>query len=580
MDGTSGLVPVRVANPTPYPITVYEATHVGGFSPLQEGCQSTNLSVNACLSTDLSCPPTNSGTEGEKTQQDVIDLFQIGRLPHDQKTPLSSVLLEYQDVFSWYPGDIGRTSKVYHRIPTGDAGPSRQAPRRLPFHKQTEVRDHLEEMLTRGIIQPSCSPWAAPIVLVQKKDGSTRFCVDYWRLNSVTKKDAFPLPRVDDSLDALGESELFSTLDLASGYWQVELDPANREKTAFTTHQGLYEFNVMPFGLCNAPGTFQRLMNSTLSGLQWSSCLVYLDDVIIFSKTLEEHLARLTAVLERFRSAGLKIRPSKCHLLQHTVSYLGHTISRHGIATDPKKILCLKQWPTPSNIEQLRSFLGLATYYRRFIGNFVEISAPLRRLQEKNAQFIWNENCDRAFHTLNQILTSAPVLAYPRFDKEYILDTDASDSAIGAVLSQTHSDGEHVIAYGSRSLIKAERRYSVTRKELLAMVHFVKSFRHYLYGCHFTLRTDHSALQWLRTFKEPGGQIARWLQVLEEYDFTVEHRPGSRHQNADSLSRFPHSEENSKVVLSVMALNTPGQNADTSTTAVSYGTSREDAGNL
>ena len=232
VDGTSGLVPVRVANPTPYPITVYEATHVGGFCPLQEGCPSTNLSVNACLSTDLSCPPNNSRTESEKTQQDVIDLFQIGHLPDDQKTQLSSVLLVYQDVFSWYPGDIGSTSKVYHRIPTGDAGPSRQAPRRLPFHKQTEVRDHLEEMLTRGIIQPSCSPWAAPIVLVQKKDGSTRFCVDYRRFNSVTKKDDFPLPRVDDSLDALGESELFSTLDLTSGYWQVELDPADREKTA------------------------------------------------------------------------------------------------------------------------------------------------------------------------------------------------------------------------------------------------------------------------------------------------------------------------------------------------------------
>ena len=284
----------------------------------------------------------------------------------------------------------------------------------------------------------------------------------------------------------------------------------------------------MPFGLYNAPGTFQRLMNSTLSGLQWSSCLVYLDDVIIFSKTLEEHLARLTAVLERFRTAELKIRPSKCHLLQHTVSYLG-TISRHGIATDPKKILCLKQWPTPSNIEQLRSFLGLATYYRRFIGNFVEISAPLRRLQEKNAQFIWNENCDRAFHTLKQRLASAPVLAYPRFNKEYILDTDASDSSIGAVLSQTHSDGEHVIAYGSLR----------TRKELLAMVHFVKSFRHYLYGCHFTLRTDHSALQWLRTFKEPGGQIARWLQVLEEYDFTVEHLPGTGIRMLTRYHDFP-----------------------------------------
>ena len=209
VDGTSGLVPVRVANPTPYPITVYEATHVGGFCPLQKGCQSTNLSVNACLSTDLSSPSSNSGAEGEKTQQDVIDLFQIGHLPRDQKTQLASVLLEYQDVFSWYPGDIGRTSKVYHRIPTGDAGPSRQAPRRLPFHKQAEVCDHLEETLTRGIIQPSCSPWAAPIVFLQKKDGSTRFCVDYRRLNSVTKKD---IPREKNRFVFAAMSKFLSPL--------------------------------------------------------------------------------------------------------------------------------------------------------------------------------------------------------------------------------------------------------------------------------------------------------------------------------------------------------------------------------
>jgi hypothetical protein len=277
-------------------------------------------------------------------------------------------------------------------------------------------------------------------------------------------------------LDSLGGSEWFSTLDLASSYWQIEVDLADKEKTAFATHQGLYEFNVMPFGFCNAPGTFQRLLNSTLLGLQWSSSLVYLDDVTIFSKTLDEQLARLTAVLGRFRSAGLKIKPSKCHLLQHTVSYLGHTISRQGIATDPKKILCLQQWPTPSNVEQLRSFLELATYYHRFIKNFATITAALRRLQEKNVKSIWNESCDQAFHTLKRKLTFSPVLAYPRFDKEFILDTDASESAIGVVLSQTHANGERVIAYGSRSLTKSERRYFVTRKELLTVVHFVKSF--------------------------------------------------------------------------------------------------------
>ena len=251
----------------------------------------------------------------------------------------------------------------------------------------------LQTMLEQGVIQTSFSPWAAPIVLVKKKDGTTRFCVDYRKLNDVTKKDAYPLPRIDDTLDALSGAKIFSTLDLASGYWQVEMDPNDREKSAFVTHQGLYEFNVMPFGLCNAPSTFRRLMEYVLAGLQWSTCLIYLDDIIIYGRDFEEHLTRLREVFVRLRDAGLKLRPPKCYFLRREVEYLGHVISENRVSTDPAKVERIIKWPAPKNVRERRSFLGLASYYRRFIKNFATIAAPLHRLTEKNKPFYWNESC-------------------------------------------------------------------------------------------------------------------------------------------------------------------------------------------
>ena len=256
----------------------------------------------------------------------------------------------------------------------------------------------LQTMLEQGVIQTSFSPWAAPIVLV-KKDGTTRFCVDYRKLNDVTKKDAYPLPRIDDTLDALSGGKIFSTLDLTSGYWQVEMDPNDREKSAFVTHQGLYEFNVMPFGLCNVPSTFQRLMEYVLAGLQCSTCLIYLDD-IIYGRDFEGHLTRLWEVFVRLHDAGLKLKPRNCCFLRSEVGYLGHVISENGVSTDPAKVKRIINWPIPKNVRELRSFLGLASYYRRFIKNFATIAAPLHRLTEKNKPFYWNELCKEAFLNL------------------------------------------------------------------------------------------------------------------------------------------------------------------------------------
>ena len=387
------------------------------------------------------------------------------------------------------------------------------------------------------MIEPSNSPWSSPIVLVRKKDGTYRFCVDYRSLNKATIGDAYPIPRV--SFDQLSGSQWFSTLDLMSGYWQVEMDPKDKPKTAFVCQEGLFQFNLMPFGLTNAPSTFERLMESVLSSLQYQTCLIYLDDVIVYSKSFLEGMARLEEVLKRFRKAGLKLKAKKCTLFQREVQYLGHIVSQNGVSTDPEKIATVKEWPTPTTVTQVRSFLGLAAYYQRFIKDFAKVAAPLHQLTEKGKKFVWTKSCSEAFASLKDKLTSAPVLAYPEMGKVFILDCDASDVAIGGVLSQMEDDKEHVIAYGSKCLTKAERRYCVTRRELFAIVHFVKHFKQYLYGVKFLVRTDHGSLRWLFNFKEPEGQVARWIETLSTYQFEVQHRPGKQHSNADALSRIP-----------------------------------------
>ena len=402
-----------------------------------------------------------------------------------------------------------------------------------------EAEKQINEMLQKDVIQPSSSPWSSGIVMVQKKDGTKRFCVDYRRMNDVTIKDAYPLPRIDDSLDQLSGAEWFSSLDLNSGYWQVEVNEEDREKTAFASRQGLFEFKVMPFGLCNAPATFERLMEIVLAGLNWQVCLIYLDDVIVIGKTFENMIQNLDMVLQKMKDAGLKLKPRKCHLFAKEVEFLGHVITKDGIKTDPKKTKVVQDWPKPENVHEVRSFLGFCSYYRRFICKFAEIAKPLHKLSEKSQKFVWTEECSTAFETLKEKLVQCTILSHPDFKEPFVLDTDASDIAIGAVLSQRINGEERVVSFASRTLSKSERRYCVTRKELLAVVHFVKYFRHYLYGKEFTVRTDHGSLRWLTNFKNPEGQLARWLEVLSSYSMKIEHRPGRQHRNADGLSRIP-----------------------------------------
>ena len=315
--------------------------------------------------------------------------------------------------------------------------------------------------------------------------------------------------------------------------------PEDREKTAFVTPYCLFQFRVMPFGLTNAPATFQRLMERVLAGLHWTTCLIYLDDILIFSATVQQHFTRLREIFDRLKQAGLKIKPSKCLLLQKSIKYLGHVVSEHGIKTDSDKTRCIADWPTPSCLQDLKQFLGLASYYRRFVQNFAAIVAPLVKLTEKGHVWHWSSDCDAAFLQLKERLVTSPILGYPVFNQPFMVDIDASGEGLGAALSQYISGVERVIAFASRSLSKAERKYCATRREMLALVWAIKHFRPYLYGRRFTVRTDHASLRWLQSFHEPEGQVARWLQCLSEYDFEVVHRPGTKHTNADALSRMP-----------------------------------------
>ncbi|GFT08171.1 retrovirus-related Pol polyprotein from transposon 297 [Trichonephila clavipes] len=387
-------------------------------------------------------------------QQLTPDLLENAELSPEQKSSAERLFQEFEDVFSRNSSDIGHTTVTQHRIDTADHPPIKQHPRRLPFAKQEEVGTLLREMQENDIIEPSSSPWASPIVLVRKKDGSTRFCVDYRKLNDVTKKDSYPLPRIDDTLDTLSGHKWFSTLDLKSGYWQVEIHPEDREKQ--------HSLPAKDYGSSK-------------------SCR---------GRTFEEHLQNIRKVLSKLSDANLKLNPSKCKFFQKEVNYLGHIISAEGVRTDPEKVSAVKNWKRPET-------------------------------------------------SLKEALTSSPILIYPQPDKPFILDTDASNESVGAVLSQEIDGQERVVAYWSKCLSKPERNYCVTRKELLAIVKAIEHFHHYLYGQKFLLRTDHASLTWLMNFRNTEGQVARWIQRLNEYYFDIRHRKGSSHGNADALSRRP-----------------------------------------
>lgn len=459
-------------------------------------------------------------------------------LTESQIQEIRNLLLSQKDVFARNPKRPERTTRVKHKINTGDHPPIKQRSYRQSPTEQEIIEKEVREMLANGVIRLSKSPWSSPVVLVKKKDGTIRFCVDFRKLNEITKKDVYPLPRIDETLNKLKGMKYFTALDLASGYWQVEIDEEDKEKTAFITAIGLFEFNVMPFGLCNAPATFQRMMDEVFQDMDWKAGEDYIDDIIIASENLEEHKQDISKVFQKLKSFGLSVKLSKCKFAKTKLVYLGHLVSQMGIQPDLEKTKVIDTLNPPKDLKGLRRFLGLVGYYRRFINKFSKIAYPLNQLLQKGKIYNWNNECQVAFETLKRKLVEAPILAFPDFSKEMILYTDASTLGVGAILSQNIDGKERVISYASRSINKHERNYSPTELECLAVVWAVNYFRHYIYGRKFTIVTDHSALKYLMEIKSPSGRLARWALKLQEYEMEIKHRAGRVHNNVDALSRI------------------------------------------
>lgn len=435
--------------------------------------------------------------------------------------------------------EIGYTNLVKHRIITTDELPVRKRAYKVSIEKQSFVEGQIKELLDKKIIRPSCSPWASPVVVVQKKDGGSRLCIDYRGLNAKTHLDAYPMPQIQDILESLHGATVFSTLDLKSGYWQLEMESHSIQKTGFITSSGLYEFLRLPFGLKNAAASFQRLMEHVLRELKGKCCMVYIDDVVVYSKNKQDHLQHLQQVFNCFHKAGLTLNLKKCNFIQKSLTFLGHVVSREGIKTDPTKVTAVSSFPIPQSLKEVQRFLGMAGWYHRFIPSFSEKAAPLHALKQKNSTWIWTDQCQQALDLIKQDLMQAPVLTSPDFTQPFRVQTDASEVGLGAVLTQECAGKEHVIAYASRLLRGAERSYSVSEKECLAVVWAVEKWRPYLEGRLFEVLTDHAALTWAFQHPKPSSRLIRWTIRLQGFHFTVKYRKGQCNVVPDALSRAP-----------------------------------------
>ena len=451
---------------------------------------------------------------------------------------LKDLLQEFDDIFARQDSELGELGKEFSfELKTLSDSPIYCKPRRVPHFLRTEIQEQVRKMKANNIIRPSNSPWASPVLLVKKPNGSYRFACDYRTLNKNCESDAYPIGELTAAQNTLLGAKYFSTLDLRCGYHQVPMTAEASRKSAFITQDGLYEFLRMPYGLKNAPAHFTRLMNRVLSGLIWKICLVYLDDIIIWGRTPQEHLRNLKSVFERLRKAGLTLRPDKCSFMSPQVRYLGHLITQNGYKPDPEKVAAMKHLKSPEDVNGVKRVVGMFSFYRKFIPNMAVVCKPVTDLLKKNTKFAWSTECEMAFRKIIEILCTCTTLAFPNFEEKFILTTDASKLGLGAVLSQCINGEEVPIAFSSRVLRGAEANWSARELETLGIVWAVEYFREYLYGKQFKLNTDHHSLQWLLKLKNPQGKMARWVEKLAEYDMEISYLPGCKNVVADVLSR-------------------------------------------
>ncbi|XP_044073506.1 uncharacterized protein LOC122885865 [Siniperca chuatsi] len=512
----------------------------------------------------LPTPTVNKETDLKSSKRVTQSSFDFGTspVPKKWKDRLVKKMLERSDVFSTHEFDVGCSKSTQHAIKTTEDKPFRERSRRLPPADLEALRQHLSDLKETGIITESRSPYASPIVVVRKKNGKIRMCVDYRTLNRRTIPDQYTVPKIEDALACLNGSKWFSVLDLRSGYYQVPMSETDKEKTAFICPLGFYQFERMPQGVSGAPATFQRIMERTVGDMNLLEVLVYLDDLIVFGATLEEHEQRLLKVLDRLKEEGLKLSLDKCQFCQPSVSYVGHIVSQEGVSTDPKKTEAVTTWPRPTTVTALRSFLGFCGYYRRFVKDYSKVAFPLNQLlsgyppnakrskKKQDEAYLnpsqpfgsrWDDKCEAAFKELKQKLTNAPVLAFADPQLPYVLHVDASREGLGGVLYQDQGEGLRPVAFISRSLTPSERHYPAHKLEYLALKWAVVDKLHdYLYGVKFEVRTDNNPLTYVLTSAKLDATGHRWLAALSTYDFSLKYRSGVQNIDADALSRRPH----------------------------------------
>ena len=487
---------------------------------------------------------TTTTTESRAKFKDVVQekFLKNENLTEQQKEEFLHLLLKYQDVL--YAEHLGTVKSALFDINVDGAKPIRQRDRRWSQVELAVMKREIETLTKLGLIEPASGEWASRIVMVTKKDGSIRMCVDFRAVNQLCKMDAYPTPLVERTLDQLNGSCWFTSFDAEKGYYQVAMKERAKEISAFRCPFGYFHFTKMPFGMKNAGATFQRMMDMVLKGLAWQCCMVFVDDVVVYSKTWEEHLRDVEQVLQKFKECGITLNLKKCLLAQNQLPFLGHVVSKEGIKPDPSKVKAVKDFQRPSTVTELRSFLGMTGQLRKFVKDYAMIARPLNGMLAEARTPVWRggstwtkEECE-AFEKLKEVVTDEAMLAHPNFELPFVLWCDASDYGTGAVLTQEVEGVSRPIAYASGVLNKAQRNYSTTQREGLAVVWATAHFRAYIHGIPTVVVTDHSALTWILSVREPTSRLARWAMALMDYDLTFIHRPGKSNVIADALSRL------------------------------------------